>query len=81
VVEAHSGELSRALARDGLTLAPIEPPTRDAGTLTSGEGGRSSEERRDAWREAADARDGRPSTEPNRQPAPPQGGQRHHVKA
>jgi hypothetical protein len=81
VVEARAGELSRALAREGLTLAPIEPSARDAGTATSGEGGRGFEERRDAWREATDARERAPSGDRTPARARGTGARTHHVKA
>jgi hypothetical protein len=56
-VEARAGELSRTLAGEGLRLA-IEPPSREGSALgNAGDGGRHFEERREAWNEAADARD------------------------
>ena len=63
-VEARAGELSRALAGDGLRLAPIEFPSREGAGLQGGagsEGGRQGEERREAWNEAADTRGAPPS--------------------
>ncbi|GEJ56991.1 hypothetical protein [Anaeromyxobacter diazotrophicus] len=65
-VESHAGELSRSLAGHGLELAPIEVGARDAGASLGGQGGRGFEERREAWQEAADARQG-PTAAP---PAP-----------
>ncbi|HEX7624638.1 MAG TPA: flagellar hook-length control protein FliK, partial [Anaeromyxobacteraceae bacterium] len=82
-LEAHSGELSRALAGEGLKLAPIELGGADAGPRSSGEGGRGFEERRDAWQEAADARH-QPGAPPPPAPhgaAAPQGGRGIHVEA
>jgi hypothetical protein len=59
-VEARAGELSRALAGEGLKLAPIETRdamSRDPGTQQGdgGGGGRTFEERRDAWDEASES--------------------------
>lgn len=56
-IEAHSGELARALASDGLRLASIDLPSQDSAGLRSGaDGGGRGQERREAWNEAADAR-------------------------
>jgi len=57
-MQSRSGDLSRSLAGEGLKLAPIEVGSHDAGAALGGEGGRGFEERRDAWSEAADARQG-----------------------
>jgi hypothetical protein len=59
-VEARAGELSRALAGEGLKLAPIESAPRHAmshgaGTQQGAGGGRSFEERREAWDQAAES--------------------------
>jgi len=61
-VEARAGELSRALAGEGLKLAPIETTprdgmSRDPGTQqgASGGGERAFEQRREAWDEAAES--------------------------
>ncbi len=70
LVESRAGELSRVLAGEGLKLAPIETRSPDAGAAGGGDhgqGGRAFEERREAWHEAADARD-RPAATP---PTPP----------
>ncbi len=70
-VEARAGELSRALAGDGLRLAPIEFPSREGAgvqTGTGGDGGRQGEERREAWNEAADTR-GAPQSRTQTTPA------------
>jgi hypothetical protein len=64
VVEARAGELSRALAGEGLRLAPIETPSREGAGVQSGTsgggGGTQSEGRREAWNEAAETRGMRP---------------------
>ncbi|HTT70098.1 MAG TPA: flagellar hook-length control protein FliK [Anaeromyxobacteraceae bacterium] len=58
LVEAQAGELSRSLAGQGLKLAPIETsPPSEQGLHTSSDGGRQGEERREAWQEAAEARE------------------------
>ncbi len=63
-VEARASELSRTLAGEGLRLA-IETPSREGSALGStGDGGRHFEERREAWNEAADARDRAPAAAP-----------------
>ncbi|OFX26337.1 MAG: hypothetical protein A2V77_19605 [Anaeromyxobacter sp. RBG_16_69_14] len=69
-VEARAGELSRTLAGEGLRLA-IEAPSREGSALgNTGEGGRDFEERREAWSEAADARDRIPVAVPATKPTP-----------
>jgi len=82
-VEARAGELSSALAGEGLKLAPIELGGADAGPRSGGEGGRGFEERRDAWQEAADAHH-QPAATPSpagRGEAAPQGDRGIHVEA
>jgi len=82
-VEAHSGELSRALAGEGLKLAPVELGGADAGLRAGGEGGRGFEERRDAWQEAAEARQSPVATPvpASHSEAAPQVGRGIHVEA
>jgi hypothetical protein len=76
-VEARAGELSRALAGDGLKLAPIETAPRhaasqEAGTQQGAGGGRSFDERREAWNEAAESAQRAPP--PQARPASPRSG-------
>jgi hypothetical protein len=81
-VEARQGELSRALAGEGLRLAAVEPRGGDGGPGpgAGGEGGRGFSERRDAWREAAEARERGPAGRPS-PTLPRAAGRGHHVKA
>ncbi len=82
-LEARSGELSQALAGEGLKLAPIELGGTDAGLRAGGEGGRGFEERREAWQEAAEAQH-HPGANParaTRSDAGPQAGRGIHVEA
>jgi hypothetical protein len=82
-VEARAGELSRALAGEGLKLGGIEAPPPDGGARAQGDGGRGGGERRDAWQEARDAHDAAPSTAAPRPPDPgaPRVERGVHVKA
>jgi hypothetical protein len=85
-VEARAGELSRALASEGLRLAAVEGPPSDGGSRAEGEGGRSAGERSEAWQ---DSREDRAAPQPQHppQPRPARGGGRDghergiHVKA
>jgi hypothetical protein len=94
VVEARAGELSQALAGEGLRLAPIEITSRQGAGVqrgAAGDAGRPGEERREAWNEAADgrgARPGRTRRSPSRRPDAAAGSGAHrpiprgvHVKA
>ena len=59
LVEARAGELSRALASEGLKLAPVELPSREGtglGSGASGQQGQPGGSRQQAWNDAADAR-------------------------
>ncbi|MFL5273600.1 MAG: hypothetical protein ACJ79E_16195 [Anaeromyxobacteraceae bacterium] len=80
-VEARAGELSRALAGEGLRLASVEAPPQD-GAHTGADGGRGHGERRDAWQEARDARDAPTPPQPRAATTPtPATARGVHVKA
>jgi hypothetical protein len=87
LVEARSGELSRALAGEGLRLAPVELPPGD-GTAAQPGPREGREQRRQAWDEAGEARQGAtpsasrpPPGLPEDAPAAHPGGHRIDVKA
>ncbi len=56
-LQAQAGELSRALANEGLRLGSVEASLPQHAASGGTAGGRSGEERREAWEEAAQARE------------------------
>ena len=71
VVEARASELSRALASEGLRLAPIERASPEGAGVqggATGGGGQASDERREAWNEAAEGRGAEPGRPRQAQP-------------
>ncbi|HUK66219.1 MAG TPA: hypothetical protein VLV17_05280 [Anaeromyxobacteraceae bacterium] len=83
LVESRSSELSHSLAGQGLKLAPIETTTtqEQPGLRSGGEGGRQSEERREAWNEAQEARERGTSPAPTASSTPSATEAGIHVKA
>jgi hypothetical protein len=76
-VEARAGELSRALAGEGLRLAPIEASLREGAgghTGAGGEGAHQGDERREAWNQADDARGAQPDGTRSARPGRASGG-------
>ncbi len=81
-IESRAGELSRTLAGEGLKLALEIPAQERSGLHARGDGGRGSDERRQAWNEAAESRrDGPPATPPQRKHTPKTPLDGVHVKA